>query len=117
MVDYNKYDHSDPKQAEEYSRLWCEEFKKENARIVAERKRKKEEENERLRQKAKSITDPILLLDKYTHERAEDSETFFQTLNMELISIAGIISTLPTVITKFIPILEKNEKKHTLIKL
>ena len=71
--------------------------------------------NEKLKQKAKAITEPILLLDKYTHERAEDSETFFQTLNMELISIAGVISTLPTVITKIIPFLDKNSSKHSII--
>lgn len=51
MVDYNKFDHSDPKQHEEYNRLWVEEFKRENAKIVAEKKKRKEEENERLRQK------------------------------------------------------------------
>ena len=48
-----------------------------------------------LKQKAKAISDPILLFDKYEHERTEDAETFCQTLNMELMSLTGVICSLP----------------------
>ncbi len=69
-----------------------------------------------LEQKAKAIAEPIILLDSYEHEKAEDSETFFQTLNMELMSVTGAICSIPLAITKLIPFLNKHSDKYNLIK-
>ena len=63
---------------------------------------------ELLKKKAETIAEPILLFDSYVHEKAEDSETFFQTLNIELMSITGILASLPITITKLIPFLTKH---------
>ena len=71
--------------------------------------------SEDLKKKAKAIAEPILLLDNYTHEKAEDSETFYQTLNTEIMSVTGLLCTLPIVITKAIPFLNKHANKHALI--
>ncbi len=71
--------------------------------------------SEELKKKAKAIAEPILLLDSYTHEKAEDSETFYQTLNTEIMSVTGLLCTLPMVITKAIPFLEKHANKHQFI--
>ena len=67
------------------------------------------------KKKAKTIAEPILLLDSYTHEKAEDSETFYQTLNTEIMSVTGLLCTLPVVATKAIPFLEKHVNKHKFI--
>lgn len=67
---------------------------------------------ESLKQKAKAIANPILVADSYEHEKAEDSETFFQTLNIELMSIAGLITSLPVAITKIIPLLKKHSNNN-----
>ncbi len=67
---------------------------------------------ELLKKKAKTIAEPILLFDSYVHEKAEDSETFFQTLNIELMSITGILASLPITITKLIPILNKHANNN-----
>ena len=72
--------------------------------------------NENLKEKAKRIAEPILLFDKYERERAEDSETFFQTLNMEIMSATGLISSLPIALTKLPKILNKHSDKHPIIK-
>ena len=69
-----------------------------------------------LKQKAKAIAEPLILLDSYEHEKAEDSETFFQTLNMELMSVTGAICSIPLAITKLIPFLNKHSDKHNVIK-
>lgn len=69
-----------------------------------------------VQQKAKAIAQPILLFDKYEREKAEDSETFYQTLNIELMSIAGVISSLPIAVTKVLPFLEKHANKNERIK-
>ena len=69
-----------------------------------------------LKQKAKAISDPILLFDKYEHERTEDSETFCQTLNMELMSLTGVICSLPIAITKLPNLLKKKAETNDLIK-
>ena len=71
--------------------------------------------SEDLKKKAKAIAEPILLLDSYTHEKAEDSETFYQTLNTEIMSVTGLLCTLPIAITKAIPFLDKHANKHALI--
>ena len=71
--------------------------------------------SEDLKKKAKAIAEPILLLDSYTHEKAEDSETFYQTLNTEIMSVTGLLCTLPIIITKAIPFLNKHANKHALI--
>lgn len=68
-----------------------------------------------LKQKAKAISNPILLFDKYEHERTEDAETFCQTLNMELMSITGVISTVPIAITKLPNLLKKKAETNNLI--
>ena len=72
--------------------------------------------NADIKAKAKAIAEPILLFDKYERERAEDSETFFQTLNIELMSVTGLISSLPLAITKAIPFLNKHADKNAGIK-
>ncbi len=74
------------------------------------------ENSEALKQKAKAIAEPILLLDSYTHEKAEDSETFYQTLNTEIVSVTGLLCTLPIAITKAIPFLNKHADKNNLAK-
>lgn len=65
-----------------------------------------------LKQKAKAIAEPILLLDSYTHEKAEDSETFYQTYNTELMSVTSLLCLLPMTITKAIPFLNKHADKN-----
>ena len=69
-----------------------------------------------LKNKAKAIADPLLLLDKYEHEKAEDSETFFQTCNIELMSISTALLALPATITKAIPLLNKHADKSEIAK-
>ncbi len=71
---------------------------------------------EKLKQKAKLIAEPILLFDSYEHEKAEDAETFFQTYNIELLSVAGAISSLPALITKTIPFFNKYSEKSKIFK-
>lgn len=70
-----------------------------------------------LKQKAKTIAEPILLLDSYTHEKAEDSETFYQTYNTELMSVTSLLCLLPMTITKAIPFLNKHADKNLAKKL
>lgn len=65
-----------------------------------------------LKQKAQTLAAPILVCDSYEHEKAEDAETFFQTLNIELMSAAGAITILPSAITKLIPVLQKFAKNE-----
>lgn len=65
------------------------------------------EDKEKYLQQAKVIAEPILLLDSYEHKKAEDAETFFQTYNIELMSLTGLITTFPIAITKLIPLLRK----------
>lgn len=65
-----------------------------------------------LKLKAKAIAEPILLLDSYTHEKAEDSETFYQTYNTELMSVTSLLCLLPMTITKAIPFLNKHADKN-----
>ncbi|MBQ3642735.1 hypothetical protein II906_12540 [bacterium] len=54
--------------------------------------------DETLKNKARLLAEPMLLSDKYEHERMEDSETFYQTFNIELMSLATLVATLPSVI-------------------
>lgn len=72
--------------------------------------------NKKLKQKAKVIVNPILIADNYEHKKAEDAETFFQTLNIELMSVAGLITSFPVAITKVIPFLNKRAKNNNLAK-
>lgn len=72
-------------------------------------------ENEELRKKAKTIADPLLLIDSYEHKKAEDSETFFQTYNIELMSITTLLCSIPIAVTKLIPFLNKHSDKHFII--
>lgn len=65
-----------------------------------------------LKQKAQAIAEPILVLDSYTHEKTEDSETFYQTYNTELMSVASALCLLPNTITKAIPFLNKHADKN-----
>ncbi len=69
------------------------------------------EEINNFKQKAKVIAEPLLVLDSYEHEKAEDSETFFQTYNIELMSILGLLTSLPTAVTKISPYLIYSTKK------
>lgn len=82
----------------------------------AQKPNKKAPADVAMQQKAKAIAEPILLFDKYEREKAEDSETFYQTLNIELMSIAGVISSLPLAITKILPFLNKHADKNNGIK-
>ena len=68
--------------------------------------------NNELKQKARTIAEPILLLDSYTHEKAEDAETFYQTYNTELMSVTSLLCLLPMTITKAIPFLNKHSDKN-----
>ncbi len=69
-----------------------------------------------LKNKAKAIAEPLLLLDKYEHEKAEDSETFYQTCNIELMSLTTALVALPATITKIIPFLNKKAAKYDVAK-
>ena len=69
-----------------------------------------------LRKKAKTLTEPILLFDKYEHEKAEDSETFFQTCNIELMSLTTLICSFPLLVPKLLPFLNKHADKSKLLK-
>lgn len=73
-------------------------------------------ENQNIKNKAKAIAEPLILLDCYEHEKAEDAETFFQTYNTELISVTGVLCSFPIAITSIIPFLNKHADKSTLIK-
>ncbi len=64
----------------------------------------------KLKQKAKAIAEPLLLLDSYEHEKAEDSETFFLTYNIELMSLTTFLASLPVTVTKLAPFLNKHFK-------
>ncbi|MBQ9246406.1 hypothetical protein IJ182_09090 [bacterium] len=68
---------------------------------------------EKLKEKAKVISEPLLLVDSYEHEKAEDSETFFLTYNIELMSLATALSSLPLTITKLLPFLGKHADKNS----
>ena len=70
--------------------------------------------NEKLKQKAKAIAEPLLLLDSYEHEKAEDAETFFQTYNIELMSLTTALIALPATITKALPFLNRHAGKSNL---
>lgn len=72
--------------------------------------------SDELKRKAKAIAEPILLLDNYTHEKAEDSETFYQTLNTEVMSVTGVLCTIPIAFTQStIDFLNKYADKSELI--
>ncbi len=73
-------------------------------------------DTEKLKQKAKTIVDPILVLDNYEHEKAEDSESFFLTYNIELMSVASLLASLPYAVTKIIPFLNKHSDKSSIAK-
>lgn len=72
--------------------------------------------NSSLQKKAKLIAEPILLFDKYEHEKMEDAETFYQTFNIELMSLVGAISSLPMTITKLPKLLENKAQNNAFIK-
>lgn len=75
-----------------------------------------ETRKEALKRKAEAIAEPILLADSYTHDKAEDSETFYQTYNTELMSVTGLLCTLPLAITKAVPFLSKHADKNNAAK-
>lgn len=69
-----------------------------------------------LKAKAKAMAEPLLVADNFEHEKAEDSETFFQTYNIELMSVVTALSSLPVAITKTIPLLTKHADKSNFAK-
>ena len=69
-----------------------------------------------LQKKAKLIAEPILLFDKYEHEKMEDAETFYQTFNIELMSLVGAISSLPMTISKLPKLLGNKAQNSPFIK-
>ena len=69
-----------------------------------------------MQKKAKLIAEPMLLFDKYEHEKMEDAETFYQTFNIELMSLVGAISSLPITITKLPKLLSKFADKNQFVK-
>lgn len=69
-----------------------------------------------LQKKAETIAQPLLIADKYEHEKAEDAEAFFQTYNIELLSLTTILSSLPLAVTKVVPFLNKFSDKSSIIK-
>ncbi len=75
-----------------------------------------EEQKVSLQKKAKAITDPILISDRYEHEKAEDSEAFFQTLNIEIMSLASLITSLPIALAKIAPFLSRHSDKRPFLK-
>lgn len=105
---YTKY----TEHVDEYNR-WGNEQKKD---VESTSKLSNAQNTERLKQKAKAIAEPLLLLDSYEHEKAEDSETFFQTYNIELMSVTSLLCSLPIAVTKAIPFLNKHADKNAVIK-
>lgn len=105
---YTKY----TEHVDEYNR-WGNEQKKD---VESTSKLSNAQNTELLKQKAKAIAEPLLLLDSYEHEKAEDSETFFQTYNIELMSATSILCSLPIALTKAIPFLNKHADKNAVIK-
>ncbi len=75
-----------------------------------------EEQKISLQKKAKTITDPILISDRYEHEKAEDAEAFFQTLNIEIMSLASLITSLPIALAKIAPFLSRHSDKRPFLK-
>ena len=69
-----------------------------------------------MQKKARLIAEPILLFDKYEHEKMEDAETFYQTFNIELMSLVGAISSLPMTVTKLPKLLENKAKNSQFVK-
>lgn len=65
--------------------------------------------------KARVIADSVLLLDNYGQTKAEDVETVFQTVQMELLGGLSAVIALPFAITGVIPFLEKHSGKSPLI--
>lgn len=68
-----------------------------------------------IREKAKAITEPLLILDNYEHEKAEDSETFFQTCNIELMSLTSLICTFPIALAKIAPMFSGKKFENKLL--
>lgn len=68
-----------------------------------------------MQKKAKAIIEPVLVRDKYEFLKKEDAETFYQTYNIELLSVAGAISSIPITITKLTPFLDKLGNKNKFI--
>ena len=66
------------------------------------------ENTDYLKQKAKAIAEPILLLDSYTHEKAEDAETFYQTYNTELMSVTSLVCAFPLLLNKASTFINEN---------
>jgi len=54
----------------------------------------------------------LLVADSYEHDKAEDSETFFQTYNIELMSAATALTSIPIAVTKLIQMLEKHQRNR-----
>ena len=69
-----------------------------------------------MQNKAKLIAEPMLLFDKYEHEKMEDAETFYQTFNIELMSLVGAISSLPMTITKLPKLFENKNVNSEFLK-
>ena len=69
-----------------------------------------------MQKKAKLIAEPMLLFDKYEHEKMEDAETFYQTFNIELMSLVGAIASLPMTITKIPKFFENRNVNNEFLK-
>ena len=85
-----------------------------NRNVIASYPVAQKTDTENIRRKAQIITDPLLIQDAYEHEKAEDAETFYQTLNIELVSVATLIASLPIAIKKLVPFLDKFAKNNNI---
>ncbi len=101
---YTKYS----KYADEY-KIWSKQ------QTISDAKNLPPEIKENIKARAKAISEPILLLDNYEHEKAEDSESFYLTYNIELMSIATLLASIPIAVTKLLPSLNKHADKSVIL--
>ncbi|MDD3237608.1 MAG: hypothetical protein PHV37_05865 [Candidatus Gastranaerophilales bacterium] len=66
--------------------------------------------------KARVVADSMLVLDSIAQSKAEDVEAVFQTLQIELLAGLSAVTSIPTLIKKTIPALEKHSENSQIAK-
>lgn len=66
--------------------------------------------------KAKVVANSMILIDNFAQTKAEDVETVFQTIQMELFAGLSFLISIPILIPKLIPTLKKHSSKAKIIK-
>lgn len=76
-----------------------------------------DEKNAELAQKkAKVVATSMMLIDNFAQTKAEDVETVFQTIQMELFAGLSFFISIPVILHKLLPTLEKYSSKAKVIK-